>query len=88
MDIRKANGLTKAINWSTNVSALVVFLIHDQVLIPLGLIAGVFNIAGNYLGAIGFQKKGSGIAKVIIIVVLVVFFIRLLLEFPFLSLIR
>lgn len=88
MDIRKANGLTKAINWSTNVSALVVFLIHDQVLIPLGLIAGVFNIAGNYLGAVGFQKKGSGIAKVVIIIVLVVFFVRLLLEFPFLSLIR
>ncbi|MBR5375801.1 MAG: TSUP family transporter [Lachnospiraceae bacterium] len=77
MDIREANGLTKAVNWSTNVSALSVFLINGQVLFPLGLIAGLFNIAGNYLGAAGFQKKGAGIAKVVIIVVLVVFFVKL-----------
>ena len=80
MDIRKANGLTKAINWSTNLAALAVFLVNGQTLIRLGLIAGIFNIAGNYIGAIGFRKKGIGIARIVIVIVLAVFFVRLLLE--------
>ena len=64
----------------TNVSALTVFLLNDQVLIPLGLVAGLFNIAGNYLGAVGFQKKGAGIARLVMIVVLLIFFIKLITE--------
>ena len=80
MDITKANGLTKAINWSTNIAALTVFLINGQVLVLMGLIAGIFNIAGNYLGAVGFQKNGARIARMIMIFVLVIFFIRLLID--------
>ena len=80
LDIRKANGLTKAINWSTNFAALAVFLVNGQVLVRLGLIAGLFNIAGNYIGAIGFRKKGTGIARIVIVIVLAVFFVRLLQE--------
>lgn len=80
MDIRKANGLTKAINWSTNFAALAVFLVNGQILVRLGLIAGIFNIAGNYLGSMGFQKKGTGIAGIVIVIVLVLFFVKLLQE--------
>ena len=71
-----AAGITKAINLTTNVSALVVFLMNGQVLILLGLVAGVFNIAGNYLGSHSFSKNGGAIARPIIIVVLVVFFVK------------
>ena len=80
MDITKANGLTKAINWSTNIAALTVFLINGQVLIPIGLIAGFFNIAGNYIGAVGFQKNGAQIARVVMIFVLVIFFVKLMID--------
>ncbi len=80
LELTKANGLAKAINLSTNISALVVYLINDQVIIPLGLVAGLFNIAGNYLGASGFEKNGSKIVKPVLIVVLTVFFIKLLAE--------
>ena len=80
MQLDKANGLTKIINWSTNISALVVFLLNAQVLLPLGLIAGCFNIAGNYLGAKNFEKGGSKIVKPIMITVLVIFFIKIIYE--------
>lgn len=83
MELTKANGLTKAINFSTNISALVVFLINGQVLFPLGLIAGVFNIAGNYLGATRFEKNGSKIVKPVLIIVLSIFFIKLIYEMIF-----
>lgn len=80
LQVFEANGLTKIINFSTNLSALAVFLLNSQVLFPLGLIAGAFNIAGNYLGANNFEKNGSKAVKPIIIVVLSVFFIKVLLE--------
>lgn len=83
LELTKANGLTKAINLSTNISAFAVFLINDQIIIPLGLIAGLFNIAGNYLGATRFEKNGAKIVKPVLIIVLSVFFIRLLFELYF-----
>ncbi len=80
MELTKANGLTKAVNFSTNLSALIVFLLKGQVIIPLGIIAGLFNIAGNYLGAARFEKNGSKIVKPVMIAVLAVFFVKLALE--------
>ena len=80
LPVFKANGLTKIINLSTNVSALAVFLLNAQVLFPLGVIAGAFNIAGNYLGARHFEKSGSKAVKPVIITVLVTFFIKVLSE--------
>ena len=81
MELTRANGLTKAVNFVTNLSALVVFLLRDQVIIPLGITAGLFNIAGNYLGATRFEKNGSRIVKPVMITVLAVFFIKLMIEF-------
>ena len=80
MKLDQANGLTKIINWATNLSGLAVYLINGQVLLPLGLTAGLFNIAGNYLGARNFEKSGSKIEKPAMIAVLVIFFIKTLYE--------
>lgn len=80
MPIRSANGITKVINLSSNVGSLVVYLINGKVLIPLGLAAGVFGIAGNWLGSRAFSKKGAGIAKPVMLVVLAVFFVKTLIE--------
>ena len=80
MRLEQANGLTKAINFTTNISALAVYLLNGQVLLPLGLIAGLFNIAGNYLGAKRFESAGSGAVKPVIIGVLVIFFVKVLAE--------
>ena len=63
---------------TTNTSALIVFLVNGTALIPLGLLAGAFNIAGNYLGSKSFDKGGSKIVKPVMITVLVVFFIRVI----------
>lgn len=77
LDVFRAAGVTKAINLTTNVTALVVFLSSGVVLVGLGLLAGAFNIAGNYLGARMFSSKGQAIVRPIILVVLAVFAARL-----------
>ncbi len=80
MKLNEANGVTKVINLSTNISSLIVYLINGKVVILLGLVAGVFGIAGNYLGSKLFVKSGSKIVKPIMIVVLIVFFIKIITE--------
>ena len=79
-DVRTAAGTTKAINLSTNAAALAVFLASGNVLLPLGLAAGAFNIAGNYLGAGSFTRKGAGIARPVMLVVMALFVIKLVFD--------
>ena len=78
MSLNDAAGTTKVINLSTNIAALVTYLINGQVLLPLGLTAGLFGIAGNYLGARSFTAKGSKIVKPLIITVLCIFFVKVI----------
>ena len=80
MELHRANGITKVINLSSNVSSLSVYLLNAQVLMPLGLCAGAFSILGNYLGSRCFTSKGAAIARPIILLVLLVFFVRTALE--------
>ena len=80
MELHRANGITKVINLSSNIASLIVYLMNGQVLMLLGLCAGAFSILGNYLGSRCFTKKGADIARPIILLVLVVFFARTVLE--------
>ncbi len=73
-----ANAEAKVINLTTNYTALAVFLMNGQVLIPLGLTAGLFNMAGNYLGSGLAMKNGIRIVRPIILLVLGLLFIKIL----------
>ncbi len=76
MKLSDANGTTKTINLTTNLTALAIFLMHGKVQVVLGLVAGAFSIAGNLLGARFFEKGGSRVTKPLMIVVLLIFFIK------------
>ncbi|MCQ2555378.1 MAG: TSUP family transporter, partial [Clostridia bacterium] len=80
MNTKKANGITKAINLTTNISSLLVYLMNGKVLIPLGLTAGVFGILGNYLGATLFAKKDAKFVKPVMIAVIAIFIVKLVTE--------
>ena len=78
--LNEANGITKGINLTTNLAALTVFLIHGKVLFLLGIPAGLCNIAGNYIGVTFFKNRGSRAVKPVMLIVLTIFFIRILTE--------
>jgi hypothetical protein len=80
MDLNSAAGTTKVINLSTNIAALVTYLINGKIYLTLGLVAGIFGIAGNYLGSRSFTQNGAKIVKPLIGVVLAIFFVRILWE--------
>ncbi len=80
LTLKEANGLTKAINLTTNITSLAVFLANGTVLVPLGLLAGLCNMAGNWIGVSFFDKKGGAVVKPVILLVLTVFLVRTILE--------
>jgi uncharacterized membrane protein YfcA len=80
LTLKEANGLTKAINMTTNVTSLVVFLINGTVLIPLGILAGLCNIAGNQIGVNFFDKKGGAVVKPVMLLVLTIFLVKTIME--------
>ena len=57
-----------------------VYLMNGKVIFLLGLTAGLFSIAGNYLGAKCFDKGGAKFVKPLMLVVLVIFFVKTLSE--------
>ncbi len=80
LPLKGANGVTKVINSTTNIAALCIFLLNGKVLFPLGIIAGLFGMAGNYLGALYFEKGGARNVKPVILFVLTIFFIKVVYE--------
>lgn len=80
ISLKDAAGMTKIINLTSNVTALTVFLINGKVFIPLGLIAALFSISGNFVGAKTFTKNGARIARPVTIGVLVILFAKIIYE--------
>lgn len=80
MDIRTAAGNTKVVNLTSNLAALSVFLLHGEVMMTLGLTAGVFGIIGNYIGSGIVMKKGAGAIRPVMLFVLALLFVKLLLD--------
>jgi len=78
LPIKAANAHAKAINLTTNLTSLVVFLRGGTVLIPLGLAAAACNMLGNYVGSGLAMKSGAKITRPIILAVLVLLLIKLL----------
>lgn len=79
MNVQNAAGLTKVINLSSNVAALITFLLNGRVLLPLGLTAGLFCIAGHYIGSGLVVSNGQKIVRPIVLVVLLILFVKILL---------
>lgn len=80
IDVRTASGNVKLVNLSSNIGALATSLAAGKVIIPLGLTAAVFSIAGQYLGAGLALKNGSKIVRPVILVVLFLLSGKVLLE--------
>ena len=80
VDVRTASGNVKLVNLASNIGALATSLFAGKVLVPIGLIAAVFSVTGQYLGAGLALKNGSKIVRPVILTVLVLLAGKVLLE--------
>jgi uncharacterized membrane protein YfcA len=67
---RTASGNAKLVNLASNIGSLVLFLYHGKSILPLGLTAGLFSIAGSYLGSGLVIRRGESVLKIFIVAVL------------------
>ena len=78
MDVLTANGQCKAVNLTTNVTSLIVFLRSGRAMIVLGLAAAVCNMLGNWLGAGMAIRVGAKLTRPIILLVLLLLLLRVI----------
>lgn len=80
MKIQEANATAKVINLCTCLSSLFVYLINGQVMVLLGLAAGLTSMTGAWIGTRFFEKGGAKAVRPVIIAVIVIFFIKIITE--------
>ncbi|MEI3167376.1 MAG: TSUP family transporter [Lachnospiraceae bacterium] len=78
MDMRTAAAQTKVINLSSNISALVTFILTGNVYYTLGAAASVCSVAGHYLGAGLVVHDGQKIVRPMVLVVLGILFLKII----------
>ncbi len=78
MGLLQSEGNAKITNMMADICSLMIFLYNGVVLIPLGLTAAVFSIAGNYIGAGLAIKNGNKIIRIVILTVLALLFFKVI----------
>jgi hypothetical protein len=73
----EASAKARLANWATNLAALCVFVPQGAVLWKVGLVMGVCNLAGGYLGARTAVARGTRFVRIFFIVVVTGFVIRI-----------
>jgi len=73
----EASAKARIANWATNVAALLVFAVQGAVLWRIGLVIGVCNLLGSYIGARTAVSKGSGFVRVFFVVVVSAFIVKI-----------
>ncbi|MGA8210277.1 MAG: TSUP family transporter [Nocardioidaceae bacterium] len=73
----EASAKARLANWATNVAALLVFAAQGAVMWRVGLVVGVCNLAGSYLGARTAIAKGSGFVRAFFVVVVGAFVLKI-----------
>ncbi|WCD92987.1 sulfite exporter TauE/SafE family protein [Microbacterium sp. nov. GSS16] len=76
-DFLQSSAKAKIVNFATNAGALILFIPHGEVLWLLGLILGVANTAGSYLGSRMAISRGSGFIRVVFLAVVIVLIAKL-----------
>lgn len=73
----EASAKAKIANLATNLAALVVFVPQGAVIWSVGLLLGAANILGGYLGARVAVARGTGFVRVVFVVIIAAFILKI-----------
>ena len=73
----EASAKARLANWATNLGALCIFVPQGAVLWKVGLVVGLANLVGGYVGARTAVARGSRFVRVFFIVVVSAFIVRI-----------
>ncbi|MDQ1126896.1 putative membrane protein YfcA [Microbacterium sp. SORGH_AS 505] len=67
----------KIANLTTNLAALIVYGVHGEIILALGLVMACANITGGFIGARMATRGGNGFVRVVFLVVLGLLVVKL-----------
>ncbi len=70
MDIKRATGHTKVVNFTSNIVSLGIFLFSGNILIIPGILMGAAQIAGAWTGSHMVLKRNSSFVRIVFLLVL------------------
>jgi uncharacterized protein len=73
----QASAKAKIANVATNLAALVIFIQAGAVMWKVGLLMGLGNLAGGYVGARTAVAQGGGFIRVVLVIVLGAFIVKI-----------
>jgi uncharacterized membrane protein YfcA len=73
----EASAKSKIANVATNLAALVIFIPSGAVVWKVGLLMGLGNLAGGYLGARTAVAAGAGFIRVVLVIVVSAFIVKI-----------
>ncbi len=76
LSLRTSQGLTKAINVTSNIAALIIFLRNGQVVLPVAAAGALSNMAGNWCGSGMVMSKGAAVVRPVMLLVLFLLFLK------------
>jgi len=76
-DFLRSSALAKSVNWASNFASLVLFVAKGSWLPVVALAMAAGNGVGGYLGARTALRKGSGLVRIVFIVVVTALILRL-----------
>ena len=77
LDLLRASGVARSMNFVSNATALVVFIVHGQVAWLLGICMGLALMAGAFFGARTAIKGGNRFIRPVFILVVLALTARL-----------
>ena len=80
LELIKAVGATKVINFASNIASMITWLVNGKILFPIAIPCTICSIAGGYLGSRMAIKIGKKFVRVILILVAALLFIKILFD--------
>ncbi len=76
----QASAKAKIANFATNLAALAIFIPAGAVMWKVGLLMGLGNLAGGYIGARTAVARGAGFVRVVFVIVVGGFIVKIALD--------
>ena len=73
----EASAKAKIANFATNLAALAIFVPAGAVMWKVGLLMGLGNLTGGYLGARTAMAKGAGFVRIVFVIVVGAFIVKI-----------
>jgi uncharacterized membrane protein YfcA len=80
LDLIKSVGTAKLINFSSNLTSMITWLVSGKILFPIAIPCMICSVTGGFLGSRIAMKKGKKFIRLILALVAVLLFVKIVMD--------